>query len=107
MDDIFFLWEHGEEKLKSFIDTINKMHPTITLTADWSKTSIIFLDVTVSITKGIIETDLYVKPTDSHQYLLSSSCHSFYCKKGIPYSQALRLKRICSNNELLIKGAMT
>ena len=21
IDDIFFLWEHGEEKLKSFIDT--------------------------------------------------------------------------------------
>ena len=25
IDDIFFLWEHGEEKLKSFIDKINKM----------------------------------------------------------------------------------
>ena len=33
-DDIFFLWEHGEEKLKSFIDNINKMHPTIKFTAD-------------------------------------------------------------------------
>ena len=95
IDDIFFLWKHGEEKLKSFIDNINKMHPTIKFTADWSKTSISFLDVTVSITKGIIETDLYVKPTDSHQCLLSSSCHPFYCKKGIPYSQALRLNRIC------------
>ena len=35
-------------------------------------------------------------PTDSHQYLQCSSCHSFHCKKGIPYSQALRLNRICS-----------
>ena len=61
---------------------------------NWSKISINFLDVIVSITKGIIETDLYVKPTDSHQYLLWSSCHPFYCKKGIPYSQALRLNRI-------------
>ena len=34
IDDIFFLWEHGEEKLKSFIDNINKMHPTIKFTAD-------------------------------------------------------------------------
>ena len=58
IDEIFFLWEHGEEKLKSFIDKINKMHPTTKFTADWSKTSIIFLDVTVSITKGIRETDL-------------------------------------------------
>ena len=79
------------------------MHPAIRFTADWSKTSINFLDVTVSIAEGVIETDLYVKPTDSHQYLLSSSCHPFYCKKGIPYSQALRLNRICSNNEFFDK----
>ena len=42
IEDISFLWEHGEEKLKSFLDNINKMHPTITFTADWSKTSINF-----------------------------------------------------------------
>ena len=48
IDDIFFLWEHGENKLKSFIDKINKAHPTIKFTAEWSKTSINFLDVTVS-----------------------------------------------------------
>ena len=56
------------------------MHATITFTADWSKTSINFLDVTVPFVKGVIETDLYVKPTYSHQYLLSCSCHPFYCK---------------------------
>ena len=103
IDDIFFLWGHGEEKLNSFIDNIKKMHPTIKFTAYWSKTSTNFLDVTVSITKGIIETDLYVKPNDSHQYLLPSFCHLFYCKKGIPYSQPLRLNRICSNNEFFDK----
>ena len=93
--DIFFLWEHGEEKLKTFIGNINKMHPTIKFTADWSKTSINFLDVTVSITECIYMLN--------HQDLLSSSCHPFYSKKGIPYSQALRLKRICSNNEFFDK----
>ena len=78
------------------------MHPTIKFMTDRPKTSINFLDVTVPITKGIIETDLYVKPTDSHQYLWSP-CHPFYGKNGIPYSQALRLNRICSNNELFDK----
>ena len=38
IDDIIFLWEHGEEKLKTFIDNINKKHPTITFTEDWSET---------------------------------------------------------------------
>ena len=78
IDDIFFLWENGEEKLKLFINNINKMHPIITFTADWSKASINVLDVTVSIAEGIIETDLRIKPTNSHQYLLKSSCHSFF-----------------------------
>ena len=45
------------------------MHPIIKFTSEWSKTSINFLDVTVSLTKGVTEPDLYVKPTDSHQYL--------------------------------------
>ena len=107
IDDIFFLWEHGEEKLKSFIGNINKMHRTVKFTADWSKTSINLLDVTVPITKGVIETDLYVKPMDRHQYVLSSSCHPFYCKKGIPYSQVLMLNRICSNNEFFDKRCNT
>ena len=47
---------------------------------------------------GQIITDLYVKPTDTHQYLNSSSCHPYHCKKSIPYSQGLHLNRICSNN---------
>ena len=92
IDDISFFCEHGDNKLKSFIDKINKVCPTITFTAEWSKTSINFLDVTVPFIEGVIETALYVKPTDSHQYLQSSLCHYFHC---IPYSQALRLNRIC------------
>ena len=80
------------------------MYPTIKFTIDWSKTSINFLDVTVSIAEGTLETDLYVKPTDSHQYLLSSSFHPFYCKKGISYNQALTLNRVCSNNEFFDKS---
>ena len=71
-NDIFFLWKQREGKLKSFVDNITKLHQTIKFTADWSKTSVNALDVTVSIKEGIIEANLYVKPTDSHQYIL---CH--------------------------------
>ena len=94
-----------KNKLKSFIDKINKVHPKIRFTAEWSKASINFLDVTQSLIEGLIETDLYVKPTDSHQYLQSSSCHPFHCKEVIPYSQALRLNHICSET-LLINTVM-
>ena len=43
--------------------------------------------------------DLFVKPTDTHHFLDPRYSHPYQCKKGIPYSQALRLNRICSDNE--------
>jgi len=41
-------------------------------------------------------TDLYSKSTDSHQYLLLTSCHLRHCCKNIPHSLALGISRICS-----------
>ena len=57
IDDIFFLREQGGNKLKSFIDKIYKVHAAIKFTANWSKTSISFLDVTLSLIEGVIEND--------------------------------------------------
>ena len=42
--------------------------------------------------------DFFCKPTDKHQCLLHSSSHPFHTKKSIPYSLALRLRRICSTD---------
>jgi len=53
----------------------------------------------VSTKDDFIETDLCTKPTDKHQYLLISSCHPQHTKRSIPYSLALRLRRICSNHD--------
>ena len=36
IDGIFFLWEHGEEKLKAFIEHLNEKHQTLKFTAEWS-----------------------------------------------------------------------
>ena len=95
--DIFFILEHGEENLNEFIDVLNKEHPTIKFTAEWSKMQINFLHVTVYLENGKIKIDLYFKPTDNHQYL-HSSCHPYHCKKGIFYSQMICLNRIFSDS---------
>ena len=99
IDDIFFIWEHGEESLEIFLNKLNSFHPTIKFTAEYSKETINFLDVNIRLVGGQLMTDLFVKPTDTHQFLDPSSSHPYHCKKGIPYSQALRLYRICSDNE--------
>ena len=99
IDDIFFIWEHGEDSLKQFIETLNACHPTIKFTAEWSKEEINFLDVNVRLRNRQIEPDLHIKSTDTHQFLDSTSCHPYHCKKSIPYSQALRYNKICSDNK--------
>ena len=48
---------------------------------------------------GELMTDLFVKPTDTHQFLDPSSSHPYHSKKGIQYSQVLRLNKICFENE--------
>ena len=97
---IFSLWPHGEEKLITFLEKINQFHPSIKFTAKWSAKSIPFLDTRVTVhNEGCLTTDLHIKATDTHQYLHRDSCHHGHCKRGIPYSQALRIHRICSKTE--------
>ena len=59
------------------MDNINKMHPTIKFAADWSKLLKNFLDVTVSIAEGIIETDLHVNLLTASNAFCQSFCHPF------------------------------
>ena len=65
---------------------------------EYSLDKVNFLDVEVMRSGNKLLTDLYIKPMDTHQYLEFSSCHVYRSKKSIPYSQALRFNRICSEN---------
>ena len=97
---IFFSSGHmANNKLNDFITYLNNLHPTIKCTSSFSYNEIPFLDVKVMLLNGKLETDLYVKPTDKHQYLLKSSCHPSHTKQSITFSMALRLRRICSTDE--------
>ena len=96
IDDIFFIWTDSEENLNKFLKDLNEFHPNLKFTYEKSKEKINFLDLVIKLTDGKIITDLYCKPTDSHQYLHYDSCHAEHIKRSIIFSQTLRLKRICS-----------
>ena len=66
--------------------------------ADWSKEKVNFLGIKVTLKNGLLSTDLFVKPTDTHHSLDPTFCHSYHCKKDMPYIQTLRFNRICSDN---------
>ena len=61
-------------------------------------TSLAFLDIKISIEGNGLCTSVYYKPTDSHSYLLYSSSHPSHVKNSIPFSQFLRLRRLCSDD---------
>ena len=64
--------------------------------------SVNFLDTKIiKDVQGNISTDIFQKPTNTHPYLHWTSAHPPHLKKSIPYSQALRLRRICSSTTIL------
>ena len=68
---------------------------------DYSKNTINFLDVKVSKSESgvTLYTRLFAKPTDTHQYLHATSCHRSICKRAIPFGEAVKIKRISSDEE--------
>ena len=100
IDDIFILWKGTILELEQFTSDINSLHSTIKFEINHSKTTINFLDTTVTINQDkTIKTSLYEKPTDRHNFLHHKSYHPSSTKKSLPYSQALRIKKICSTKE--------
>ena len=97
IDDIFFVWKGTEAQLKEFLEVINTVHPTIKFDAKHSRKKIEFLDTTVIHQNGILTTTLFTKPTDRRAYLHAKSYHPNSTKKSIAFSQACRLRRICSS----------
>ena len=97
IDDIFLVWTHGEESLKTFIDYLNSLHKTINFTHEMSYSYIDFPDTIVKFSpdRGLITTR-FNKPTDTHLYLEYSSAHPHSVLTKGPYGQYLRLRRICT-----------
>ena len=63
-------------------------------------TSLAFLDIKVSVEGNGLCTSVHYKPTDSHRYLLYSSSRPSHVKNPIPYSQFLKLRRLCSEDSV-------
>ena len=70
---------------------------------DYSPYQINYLDILIVKDESgkTLRTSLYTKPTDTHQYLHSQPFHLVEYKKSIIYSQAVRMKQTCSEEEHL------
>ena len=104
LDDIFIIWEHGEDNFWKFYDILNSHAKSIKLKATINQNSIDFLDVTVFkgpafTNTGILDTKVYFKPTDTHDLLHKKSHHPKHTFKGILKSQIIRFYRNCTREE--------
>ena len=97
IDDIEMKWVNSRSSLDNFIELANAFHTSIKFTVDISASNNIFLDTTSKIVDGKVEFSLHTKPTDSHLYLMPSSCHPPHTFKGVPKGLATRIRRICSS----------
>ena len=66
--------------LDPFLDDFNLLKPRIKFTEEILEQTMTFLDVTVHMgprfeTMGILDTDIYYKPTNNFLYLYGSSHH--------------------------------
>ena len=106
IDDIFFIWTHGEAELKKFMERLKFFLPNLKFIYESSKKRVAILDLNVSLENGSVTTDLHTKSTDCHQYLHYSSSHPDHIKISIMYSQTLRLGNICTYEEDFDKHAL-
>ncbi|BFY98099.1 hypothetical protein BsWGS_01139 [Bradybaena similaris] len=86
------------DELNQFIHFFSNFNLAIKFTSHISTKPANFLDIIVTINFPVLTTTVYYKPTDSHNYLLYGSSHPVPCKNAIPYSQLLRLRRLCSDD---------
>ena len=100
IDDLFMIWTGSEHELLDFMSDLNKKHSSIKFEFKYSQTKIEFLDVLVyKDHNNMLQTTIYRKQTDRQNYLDARSEHPKSLKDSIPYSQALRIKRICSSQQ--------
>ena len=107
MDDGILPWP-TELDIKIFYDVINSLDKNLEFTIeeplefeDTDKSisqKLNFLDINIiKKSNGNIETDVYYKDTNTHDYLNYNSHHPSHIKNNLPYNLAKRLVIFCSN----------
>ena len=97
IDDIVGATSGTRDDIEDFASFVNGFHPSLNFTWSISDKQLPFLDLCLKPTSNRIVTTIHYKETDTHSYLNYESSQPTRCKNSIPYSQFLRMRRICSD----------
>ena len=98
IDNIFFIWDAGENSLKKFIkfcdsySRLKGMKSDIRFESNVSPETVNFLDVNVQLINNKLKTTLHTKATDAHLYLNAKSCHPNHVIRNIDKYIYIRYK---------------
>ena len=81
---------------ENFMKELNSFLDHIKFTFESNKENINFLDININLSNGHLMTNMYVKPTNCHQYLDYSLSRPNHIKRSLVYRQSLRARRLCS-----------
>lgn len=84
-----------QDALYDFLQNLSSKYP-VKFTWSHSAASITSLDVDIHVGSSIINTSVYIKPTNTLQYHHFTNCYPDHTKSSHPYSLVLRGACICS-----------
>lgn len=93
----------SQQQEQQFVNWLNTLNPSLQFTFEWSDEKISYLDVTLVMEGGKLETDRHVKPTNPQLFLHYSSNHPRSVFKAIVYGQAITVRTICSKDDFVSK----
>ena len=98
IDDVFLLWPHTLDELKTFLTDLNNFNEAIHYTYEYSPSSANFLDLTIY--KGssfhytsTLDTKTYQKPQNLYQYTHFTSNHQKATFKAVITGELIRYTR--------------
>jgi hypothetical protein len=102
IDDIIGIWIPDpcpNKNVQLWNDFKNEMQQWHGLhwTCESPSLSINFMDLTISVINGHLETTLYKKPQNLYLYRPPHSSHPSGIQRGLIFGQVLRICRLCSN----------
>ena len=99
LDDIFCIWDHKYGNFAILEEELQGLDDRLTFKQDQYGDEVTFLDLKIIKSNNAVHTDIFYKPTDSHQYLDFYSNHPRHVKSNVPYNLARRICTIVSVRE--------
>ena len=103
IDDCLLIWLHGMMLLLEFLNFMNSRHPDIRFTIEHTEQNeehmVSYLDLSISVSNGILAWELYIKPSHSGVHFSYDTAIPYEVKRSVAIEQFRRARRNASMEE--------